>query len=76
MLNNALHLTLKDIFFLIRLLLNQSFSHALPGSSQKYKLKEIYRQFTVGCYHISIEKIMNRLDIDGIVGQHRRKLYT
>ena len=62
----ALHLTLKGIVALIKLLLTKGFTYVLPGIFQSDRLEGefgIYRQSAGGNYYISVQQVINGLSL-------------
>ena len=64
--SNALHLTLKGIVALIKLLLTKGFTYVFPGIFQSDRLEGefgIYRQSAGGNYYISVQQVINGLSL-------------
>ena len=64
--SNALHLILKGIVALIKLLLTKGFTYVLPGIFQSDRLEGefgIYRHSAGGNYYISVQQVINGLSL-------------
>ena len=64
--SNALVITLEEISALIKLLLRKGFKYVLPGTIQSDRLEGefgLYRQFSGGCYYISMQQVINSLSL-------------
>ena len=67
--SDALNRTLTRLISLIKLLLNYGFSKVLAGNFQSDRLEgefRIYRQSSDGCYYISLQQIINSVQLQGI----------